>query len=86
MDPLRIALRALFAYVLLLVFIRLGGKRTVAHAHPFDFTVALILGDMVDDMILGEIAGSEFVVGAGIVFSLHLGFDLVRYRSRVRAQ
>ena len=30
MDPLRIAVRAVFAYVFLLVMVRLSGKQTIA--------------------------------------------------------
>src|ERR671912_317017 len=49
MDPLRIVARVLFAYVVLLVLVHVGGKRIVRHATPFDFVLSLILGDMMDD-------------------------------------
>jgi uncharacterized membrane protein YcaP (DUF421 family) len=80
MDPLRIAVRVVFAYVLLLALVRLGGKRTVKQGSPFDFTVALIIGDMVDDLLWAEVNASEFVVAAGVLVTLHTAFDLVRYR------
>jgi uncharacterized membrane protein YcaP (DUF421 family) len=80
MDPLRIALRALFAYVFLLVLVRQSGKRAVKHGSPFDFTVALILGDMVDDLLWAEIAASEFVVAGGTLFAIHTALDVVRFR------
>ena len=82
MDPLRIAVRALLAYVFLLVLVRVSGKRTVKHSSAFDFTVALIIGDMTDDLLLAEVNASEFVIGAGTVFFVHAAIDSMRYRLR----
>ena len=81
MDPLRIVVRVVFIYVLLLVFLRLSGKRTLKHASPFDFVVALILGDLMDDAIWAEVDASTFIVASGCLFLVHVTFDLVRYRS-----
>ena len=81
MDPLRLAARALFAYALLLVLIRLAGKRTVKHGSALDFTIALVVGDLVDDMIWAEVPVSQFVVAAGVLFTVHIIFDVARFRS-----
>jgi len=51
LDPLRIVVRVAFAYVVLLALVRLSGERTVKQGSPFDFTVALILGDLIDDVV-----------------------------------
>lgn len=80
MDPLRIAVRAAFAYVILAAFVRLSGKRTVKHASPFDFTVALIIGDMVDDVLWAEVNASSFVVATAVLFMVHTAFDYFRFR------
>ena len=80
MDPLRIAARALFAYVMLLVLMRVSGKRTVRHASPFDFTLSLILGDMVDDLLWAEVDTSVFVVGTGVLLFVHMGIEQLRLR------
>lgn len=80
MDPLRIVIRVVFAYVVLLTLIRLSGKRTVKQATPFDFTVALILGDLIDDLLWAEVGASVFVIAAGTLMFVHTAFDLVRYR------
>ena len=80
MDPLRIAVRALFAFVMLFVLVRVSGKRTVKQSSAFDFTVALILGDLVDDMLWAEVNSAEFVVAAGVLLTIHTAFDLLRYR------
>jgi uncharacterized membrane protein YcaP (DUF421 family) len=80
-DPLRLAVRVLFAYVLLLLFVRLTGHRTVKHGSPFDFTVALILGDMIDDAIWAEVSAAQFVVACGVLFTVHTMFDVLRFRA-----
>ena len=80
MDPLRIAARVLFAYVVLLVLVRVGGKRLVRHASPFDFALSLILGDMADDLLWAEVDAAVFVVGAGVLVMIHVAMDLLRFR------
>jgi len=81
MDPLRIALRVAIAYLVLLVLVRISGKRTVKQGTPFDFTVALILGDMFDDVIWAEVAMSQFIVACGVLLSVYVLTDFVRFRS-----
>jgi uncharacterized membrane protein YcaP (DUF421 family) len=69
MDPLRIAVRCLITYFFLLIVMRLAGKRVLRHAHPFDFVLALILGDLVDDAVWAEVPVAQFVVAtATLVF------------------
>jgi uncharacterized membrane protein YcaP (DUF421 family) len=80
-DPLRIAVRIVFSFLLLLVLVRTSGKRTVQQGSPFDFTVALVLGDMFDDAIWAEVPASEFVVAAGMLISAHIAIDWMRWRS-----
>jgi len=80
MDPLRIVARVLFAYVVLLVLVRVGGKRLVRHASPFDFALSLILGDMADDLLWAEVDAAVFVVGAGVLVMIHVAMDLLRFR------
>ena len=64
MDPLRIVVRVVFAYVLLLILLRLAGKRTIHHASAFDFVLALVIGDLVDNAIWAEVPLPEFAVAA----------------------
>jgi uncharacterized membrane protein YcaP (DUF421 family) len=68
----RIAIRALFFYLVLLGLIRLSGKRTVAEGTAFDFVLALILGDVVDDALWAEVAAAHFVAAAGTLATVHL--------------
>jgi uncharacterized membrane protein YcaP (DUF421 family) len=62
MELHRIAVRAFFAYVVLLALLRASGKRTVAEGTPFAFVLALVIGDMVDDVMWAEIGAAEFAV------------------------
>lgn len=80
MDPLRIIVRVVFAYFLLRTLIRLSGKRTVRQASPFDFTVALIVGDLVDDLLWAEVGAGMFIMAAGTLMFVHTAVDVVRYR------
>ena len=81
MDPLRIVARVVFAYIVLMVMVRVSGKRTVRHASPFDFTLALILGDMVDDLLWAEVDASVFVVATGVLMIIHLCVELAQMRA-----
>ena len=58
MDPhelLMTALRALGVYAFMLLVIRLLGKRTVGNFTAFDLLVALMLGEVVDEIIYGDV-------------------------------
>lgn len=81
LDPLRIGVRAAASYLVLLALMRLTGKRTVSHSSPFDFTVALVIGDLVDDAIWAEVVFAQFVVAAGSLVMVHMVLDVWRYRA-----
>jgi uncharacterized membrane protein YcaP (DUF421 family) len=71
-----IALRALFAFFFLLIMVRLSGKRTVYQGTPMDFVVALIMGDMIDDLLWAEVSASQFTVGVGMLFIVHVATSM----------
>jgi uncharacterized membrane protein YcaP (DUF421 family) len=71
MELYKILLRVVFAYIFILFLLRLSGKREVAQATGFDFVLALILGDLFDDLIWAEVPASQFVVAAGTLVLLH---------------
>jgi uncharacterized membrane protein YcaP (DUF421 family) len=64
--------RATATYVFLLVLLRLAGKRAVSEGTPFDFVVALVLGDFPDDIIWGEVPVAQGLVAMGTVMTIHL--------------
>lgn len=61
------ALRTAGVYVLMLVVIRLMGKRTVGMFTAFDLLVALMLGEVVDEIIYGDVTFSQGAVAIGVI-------------------
>jgi uncharacterized membrane protein YcaP (DUF421 family) len=80
-EPGQVAVRALFAYVVLLGLLRASGKRTVAQGTPFDFVLALVLGDMVDDLLWGDVPAARFTVAVGTLTLVHTLFAVAAGRS-----
>jgi uncharacterized membrane protein YcaP (DUF421 family) len=71
MELHRIALRTVFAYVVLLGLLRASGKRTIEQGTPFDFVLALVLGDMIDDLLWAEVSAARFTVAVGTITLVH---------------
>jgi uncharacterized membrane protein YcaP (DUF421 family) len=72
MELYKILPRVIFAYIFILILLRLSGKREVARATGFDFVLALILGDLFDDLFWAEVSASQFVVAAGTLVFLQV--------------
>jgi uncharacterized membrane protein YcaP (DUF421 family) len=72
MDPGRIVIRALFGYVWAFILVRVTGKRTIQQSDARCFVVALVLGDMFDDLLWAEIPAAQFVIGVGALLLAHL--------------
>jgi len=82
MDPhelLMTALRALGVYLLMLVVIRVLGKRTVGNFSAFDLLVALMLGEMVDEVIYGDVSIAQGMVAIGVVAAAQYGNEWLSY-------
>src|SRR5688572_30930597 len=62
MELLLTAARAFAVYVLMLIVIRALGKRTVGNFSAFDLLVALMLGEVVDELIYGDVMLRQGVV------------------------
>ena len=70
MDPhelLMTAARAGAVYVLMLIVIRLLGKRTVGNFAAFDLLVALMLGEVVDEIIYGDVTFLQGTVAIVVI-------------------
>ena len=70
MDPSELLLtsaRAVAVYTLILIVIRLLGKRTVGNFTAFDLLIALMLGELVDEMIYGDV---RFLQGTVAIVTL----------------
>lgn len=81
MDLFRIAIRALFAFVVLHALLRASGKRTLAQGTAFDFVLALVLGDMVDDLLWAEVPAARFTVAVGTLALAHVLVSAAALRS-----
>jgi uncharacterized membrane protein YcaP (DUF421 family) len=78
---LAVAARVVAAYLVLLALLRFSGKRTVRQGEPFDFVLALVLGDMVDDLLWAEVGMGEFTVAAGTLLLGHTAMAMAQRRS-----
>jgi uncharacterized membrane protein YcaP (DUF421 family) len=85
MELHKIVLRALLAYIFLLILLRVSGKRTVAQGTSFDFVLALILGDMIDDALWAEVPFSQFIVATSVLVVLNIAAAMAGYASKTVA-
>ena len=76
-------LRAVIVYVVLLVMVRLSGKRSVGQFTPFDMILLILLGNAVQNGING---GDNSLTGAAIMattlIALNYGVAFVTSRNR----
>ena len=82
MDPRDLALtaaRAVAVYAVMLAVIRLSGKRTIGSFSAFDFLVALMLGEVVDEIIYGSVSMTQGFIGIGVIALLHYGNSWLTY-------
>ena len=66
-ELLMTAARAAAIYALMLVVVRALGKRTVGNFSAFDLLVALMLGEVVDEIIYGDV---RFIQGVTVIVTL----------------
>lgn len=61
-------LRAIAVYVILLLMLRVAGKRTVGQFTPFDMLVIVLLGTAVQNSLIGE----DFSLLGGLILAATL--------------
>ena len=76
------AIRATVIYVFLLVVVRVLGKRAVGGATAFDFMVALILSEVVDEPIYGDVPLVQGMLVIAVVAGWHFVNSYLSSRSR----
>jgi uncharacterized membrane protein YcaP (DUF421 family) len=76
------ALRATFVYFFLLLIIRVLGKREIGATSAFDLIVALILGEVVDEIIYGDVTIFQGVVAILVVAIWHLVNSWASFKSQ----
>lgn len=80
-PPLLIILRCTVVYMLLLLALRLTGKRQLGQFTPFDFAVLLIVSNAVQNAMTGpdtSLVGG--IVGAATLFGLNYGLSVLSVR------
>jgi len=78
----QMVLRALAVYVVLLVMVRLSGKRSVGQFTPFDMILLILLGNAVQNSLIGEDtspAGGLLLAGPLIALNFFVGTLAARY-------
>lgn len=73
------AVRAVAVYGLMLVVIRALGKRTIGNLSAFDLLVALMLGEIVDEMIYGDVRFIQGTVAIVAIAALTFTDSLLSY-------
>jgi uncharacterized membrane protein YcaP (DUF421 family) len=89
MDPgqlLLIALRASIIYFFLLIVIRILGKREVGNITAFDLIVALIMGEMTDEAIFGDITLTQAFVATVTVAVWHVANSFASFKNATLAK
>jgi uncharacterized membrane protein YcaP (DUF421 family) len=80
-DLAMTALRATIIYFFLLVVIRLLGKRSVGPLSAFDLLVALMLGEVVDEIIYGDVTMTKGILSIVIIAVWHFVNEYASSRS-----
>jgi uncharacterized membrane protein YcaP (DUF421 family) len=84
MDPAELlltALRAVGVYLLMLVVVRLLGKREIGSFTAFDFLVALMLGEVVDEIIYGDVTFAQGAVAILVIGAAQYVTGWLSFRS-----
>src|SRR5512138_2696684 len=81
-ELLYTALRASFVYLFLLLIVRVLGKREIGSTSAFDLVVALILGEVVDEIIYGDVTILQGVVAIVVVALWHLLNSWASFKSK----
>lgn len=76
------ALRATFVYFYLLIIVRSLGKREIGASSAFDLLVALMLGDVVDEVIYGDVTIAQGAVAMAIIGLWHIVNAWASYKSK----
>lgn len=80
-EMIGVGIRISVSYVYVLALLRLSGKRSIGDLAPFDLMIALIVGDMFDDIFWGTLPLSTWLVGLSTIMLLDLLVSYGTYRS-----
>jgi uncharacterized membrane protein YcaP (DUF421 family) len=77
MSPLGIAARAVFAYLTLLLLVRASGKQSIRQGTTVQFVTAVVIGDMIDNVVWGEVSLAMFLVAVVVLFATHWTIEAI---------
>ncbi len=78
-ELLMTALRSLGVYALMLAVIRITGKRTVGNFTAFDLLVALMLGEVVDEIIFADVSFLQGTTAIAVIALAQYGNSWLSY-------
>ena len=73
------ALRGVGIYAIVLFIIRMTGKRTIGNFTAFDLLVALMLGEVVDEIIYGDVSLLQGLVALAVIALAHVANSWLSY-------
>ena len=85
MEPYELAMtaaRAAGVFFSMLIVVRLLGKRTVGNLSAFDLLVTIMLGEVVDEIIYGDVSLLQGAVAIGVVAMAKYGTNMLAYVSK----
>lgn len=80
-DSLQMGLRTVVIYVAMLVIVRLGSKRFLSEATPFDVIVAIMLGSIMSRGINGSAPLVPTIVAGAVLLALHWLFAAIAWHT-----
>ncbi|MEJ7809220.1 MAG: YetF domain-containing protein [Gemmatimonadaceae bacterium] len=80
------ALRTIAVYALMLVVIRVSGKRAIGNFTAFDLLVALMLGEVVDEIAYGDVSFAQGATVILVVAALQYGNAWLSFAHRGAAR
>ena len=81
-ELLLTAARAFAVFALMMLVVRVLGKRTIGNFSAFDLIVALMLGEVVDEIIYGDVSFVQGTTAIVIIGSLAFLDSVLSYTSR----
>jgi uncharacterized membrane protein YcaP (DUF421 family) len=85
-ELLLTALRATIVYFSMLGVVRLMGKRSIGALGAFDLLVALMLGEVVDEIIYGDVTLAQGLLVVVVIAGLHFANEWASYKSKFVAR
>lgn len=81
MTTLEILVRVMVSLGFLWLIVRLSGKRGIGSVGPFDLIIAIVLGNLAKDVVLGLTSLPEGVTALGLLAWVHIFIKLLTQRS-----